>query len=199
MGRGYRSYCRRLRRNANSAFDVIGAIVMLAAIGVYALKWLIEAIVFLIVSILKVITFIVNSIQEHKRENKTPSSLPPYPSLEQIDAMNGEQFEAFVANMLVRSGYTNVSTTRASGDWGVDVVATMNGIVYALQCKRYDSAVGVSPIQEVYAGMKMYDADRAIVVTNSHFTSNAAALAAKLDVALWDRRTIESMMARKYR
>jgi hypothetical protein len=55
-----------------------------------------------------------------------------------IDGMEGHEFEYFCADILEKNGFTNVSVTRGSGDQGVDVLATKDGIKYAIQCKNYE-------------------------------------------------------------
>lgn len=58
----------------------------------------------------------------------------------------------------------------------------------------YSGSVGVSAVQEVFAGKSFYDCDEAIVVTNSYFTAPAINTANKLVVTLWDRtRLIEEL------
>ena len=44
-------------------------------------------------------------------------------SLDEIDAMEGHQFEHYTAAMLQFDGFEQVQVTQASGDYGVDVVA----------------------------------------------------------------------------
>ncbi|MBR2278759.1 MAG: restriction endonuclease [Eubacterium sp.] len=108
-------------------------------------------------------------------------------SLSVIDSMDGIDFENYSAKLLRSLGFRNVSVTKASNDYGVDVTAEKNGIRYAVQCKRYSHKVDNSAIQEVVAGKRYYNCDRAIVITNSYFTDNATELARINGVELWDR------------
>ena len=112
-------------------------------------------------------------------------------SFSYIDQMDGETFERFVGNMLVRRKYGSVRYTPVTGDFGVDII--LNGHV-AIQCKRSSKNLGIKPIQEVYTGMNHYGCNSAIVVTNAHFTKNAIQLANELNIALWDRNTLSGMM-----
>ncbi len=98
--------------------------------------------------------------------------------------MTGLEYEYYVAEYLSRHGYHGVRVTKASGDFGVDVIASKRGHKYAVQCKYYKSTLGLSPIQEAVAGMKVYHCDRAMVVTNSTFTSSAIKLARQNNVIL---------------
>lgn len=111
-----------------------------------------------------------------------------------IDQMDGHAFEEFTARLLAGIGYQNVVVTKASGDYGVDVVAEKDGVRWAFQCKRYNGSLGLKPIQEVYAGAKKYGAAKAVVVTNSSFTKNAQQLARGIGVELWDRGRLISAM-----
>ena len=107
--------------------------------------------------------------------------------MRKVDGMDGRDFEAWCADLLCKNGFVNVNVTPASNDQGVDIIATKDGVPYAIQCKRYSSDLGNTPIQEVFAGKQMYDCQVAAVMTNQHFTSGAKALASKTGVLLWDR------------
>lgn len=100
--------------------------------------------------------------------------------------MTGHDYEYVVADYLRSRGYHNVKVTKGSGDFGVDVIATKNGVKYAVQCKLYSSPVGVSAVQEVVAGKAYYGCKGAMVVTNSTFTAAAEKLADLNDVILLD-------------
>ena len=91
--------------------------------------------------------------------------------------MTGHDYEYVVAAYLRRHGYSGVTVTQGSGDYGVDVVAKKAGVRYAVQCKYYSKPVGQEAVREAVAGMAMYRCQRAMVVTNSTFTSAAEDLA----------------------
>lgn len=112
------------------------------------------------------------------------------------DYMTGEEFEEFCADILRGNGYTNVEVTKASGDHGIDVLASKDGLRYAIQCKRYSKAVGNKAVQEAYSGKAIYKADVAVVMSNMDFTSQAIDDARKLGVELWDRNKIYSLQKR---
>lgn len=113
-----------------------------------------------------------------------------------IDEMEGHRFEYFIAKVLRENGFKNVNVTKASGDYGVDITANKNNQKWAFQCKRYSSNLGLKPIQEIYAGAKKYEADKAVVFTNVYFTPNAQTLAKTLNVELWDRDTLAAMIGK---
>lgn len=100
--------------------------------------------------------------------------------------MNGHEYEYQVAKYLRGHGYTGVTVTKGSGDFGVDVIAHKSGHKYAVQCKYYSNPVGLGAVQEAVAGMAYYKCDRAMVVTNSTFTKAAYDLAQANNVLLLD-------------
>lgn len=120
---------------------------------------------------------------------------PMYPasSAKRSRNMSGMAFEQYVADRLRARGYHDVQFTPATGDYGVDILATKHGKVYAFQCKCYTGSVGVSAVQEVFSGSRKYQADRAVVITNSRYTPNARTLAGDLGVSLWDLEVLDSI------
>lgn len=111
-----------------------------------------------------------------------------------LDLMEGHEFEYFCAELLRRNGFQEVQVTRASGDYGIDILAEKEGITYAIQCKRYAAPVGVKAVQEAYAGRDYYDCMVGAVLTNQYFTTPAVEAARKLKILLWDRGYLETMM-----
>lgn len=111
-----------------------------------------------------------------------------------MDEMEGRDFELFCAKLLEEHGFSEVEVTKESGDYGIDILAQKDGISYAIQCKRYQSPVGVKAVQEAYAGRDYYDCMVGAVLTNQYFTAPAVEAAKKLKILLWDRGYLESMM-----
>ncbi len=58
---------------------------------------------------------------------------------EDMDLMEGHDFEYFCAELLQRSGFGDVEVTRGSGDYGVDILAEKDGVTYAIQSKCYSA------------------------------------------------------------
>lgn len=113
-----------------------------------------------------------------------------------IDGMDGHEFERFCADLLRKVGFSEVTVTPGSGDQGVDVLATKDGIKYAIQCKNYSSALGNTPVQEVTAGKQFYGCHVGVVMTNSTFTPGAIQLATATNVLLWDRRKLDELISK---
>lgn len=110
-----------------------------------------------------------------------------------MDEMEGRDFEYFCADLLEKQGFAEVEVTRGSGDFGVDILAEKDGVTYAVQCKRYQGAVGVDAVLRTYAGRDYYDCMVGVVMTNQYFTAPAVAAAEKLRILLWDRGYVDSM------
>lgn len=112
-----------------------------------------------------------------------------------IDTMRGEEFEEYVAELLRFQGYKTRMTPR-SGDYGVDIVASRDGVKTAVQIKRYTKKLDQKPIREAVTGMavRQYGCTKAMVVTNSTFTKAAAFLAAESGCDLVDREKLGEWM-----
>ena len=106
--------------------------------------------------------------------------------------MEGVEFEQYCAELLRNRGFIDVNLTKASGDFGVDILAEKDGVTYAIQCKRYADPVGVKAVQEAFAGREYYDRMVGAVLTNQYFTAPAVAAAKKLKILLWDRGYLDS-------
>ena len=123
-----------------------------------------------------------------------------------IDNMSGVEFEKWSSDLLKHLGYRNVRTTKATGDFGADIICSYNGGSAVVQCKRYEKTVGLKPVQEVLGAKTYYKANRMLVITNSHYSSGAIKLAQGAGVILWDRNSLINLMkkynrlyAREYR
>ena len=110
-----------------------------------------------------------------------------------LDEIEGHEFEYYCAELLKKRGFEEVSVTKGSGDYGVDVLAEKDGVTYAIQCKAYTAPVGVKAVQEAYAGREYYDRMVGAVLTNQYFTKPAVEAAKKLKILLWDRGYLDSM------
>lgn len=115
-------------------------------------------------------------------------------TIEELDVMNGHDFEYAVADLLFHNGYRDVTVTQSSGDFGIDILARRKNVKYAIQCKRYKNTVGVKAIQEAGLGTDFYHCDAAAVITNSTFTKQAVNLAKTTGVRLWDRTFLEGLI-----
>lgn len=107
-------------------------------------------------------------------------------SMEQIDEMEGFQFEEYCATILSDLGY-QTQLTKKSGDYGVDIILERSNEKIIVQTKRYSKKVSVRAIQEVSAARDFYGTYNAWVITNNYFTDSAKNLAQVNDIKLFDR------------
>lgn len=115
-------------------------------------------------------------------------------TIDEIDKMNGEEFEFFTAAVLKGCGFVIEEMTKTTGDYGADIIVSFAQIRIAVQCKRYSHPVGVKAVQEVISAMKHYNCEEAIVITNNYFTNQAEILAEDNEVvSLWDRNKLIQM------
>ena len=111
-----------------------------------------------------------------------------------FDNMDGHEFESFCATLLKQNGFKSVSVTKGSGDQGIDILATKDGIKYGIQCKCYSSEVGNKVVQEAFSGKTFYNQHVGVVLTNNYFTPSAKELADKNGIILWDRKRLLKMI-----
>lgn len=97
----------------------------------------------------------------------------------------GLDFEHWCAAEIEKQDWV-VTVSKASGDQGVDLIASRDSITVAVQCKRYNSPLGNKAVQEAYSGMRHYGADVAVVIGTGGFTRSAVELAGTTNVILLD-------------
>lgn len=112
--------------------------------------------------------------------------------LSHVDGMDGLVFEIYIANVLENQGYTNIELTEKY-DFGVDIIAVKDGIRWGIQVKRYSGLVKADAIRQVVTGLRVYDCDRAMVITNSIFSNVAVRLANSNECVLIDRSALARM------
>lgn len=112
--------------------------------------------------------------------------------LEAIQSLSGVEFEDYLYEVFKDMGYC-VQKTRATGDFGVDLLLESPGSKIAVQAKRYKKNVGFKAVQEVHTGMHYYDATEAWIVTTSSFSKQAIEGADKLGVQLIDASGISEL------
>lgn len=116
------------------------------------------------------------------------------PVVAPLDSLtDGYAFEAYIADLLLKNGYSKASPTQKSGDFGADVIAEKDGVRYAIQCKLYSQPVGNKAVGEILAGMQYYNCHVGVVATNNTFTKAAIEIAQKSNVLLWDRSVLLKM------
>ena len=114
--------------------------------------------------------------------------------LDEIDSLEGHEFEYYCAELLRKCRYINVSVTPGSNDQGADITAEKDSIKYAFQCKRVNSHLNNKCVQEISVGRAYYKCDIGIVLTNNYFNENAKMAASATGVLLWDREKLSFLL-----
>lgn len=114
-------------------------------------------------------------------------------SIKKVDKMTGIEFENFLLTHFKALG-CKAETTKASNDYGADLIIEYKRRRISIQAKRYHGTIGVKAVQEVIGSMAYYGTDYGLVITNSHYSKNAQELALANHVILWDRDVLICMM-----
>jgi restriction system protein len=180
---------RRRSSRRSSASASPAALAGLAALGAAtAYPWVALAIGLLALVALIIVWALRRSRQRRKREALLQVELAD------VDGMDPLAFEALVAALLNAQGF-QTKLTPATGDFGVDVVATNGTRRIAVQVKRYGRTVSADAMGEVLVGMPHYGCNECMVVTNSTFTRPAIEAAALHPCTLVDRRELARWLA----
>lgn len=109
-----------------------------------------------------------------------------------IDSMDGLEFEKYVASLLRINGFHKVSLTERY-DYGVDIIAEKGGVRWGIQTKRYTGLVMADAVRQVVTGLRIYNCDKAMVITNSTYSTVARRLADANDCVLIDRAGLKRL------
>lgn len=112
-------------------------------------------------------------------------------SLNNIDT--GAQFEQYLETIFKDLNY-KVKLNGKTGDQGADLILKVNDFVYVVQAKYYSSSLDNTPVQEVVGSLKYYNANQAVVVTNSIFTKGAINLAKANNVILINGKDLKKLV-----
>jgi restriction system protein len=119
--------------------------------------------------------------------------LAPDPRFGPIDNMQGPDFEKALVELFERMGYDQVC--RIGGfDKGADITFIDEGERVAVQAKRSSSNVGIDAVRQLVDGVRRYECNRGIVVTNAFFTLPAIECAEAWAVELWDRNSLAGFL-----
>jgi len=113
--------------------------------------------------------------------------------LEKIDQLNPYMFEHFVGMLFEAQGY-DVEVTSASRDYGADVIATSKNESLCIQAKLYSNKVSNDAVQQVYSAKDFYSCTKAVIVTNNRLTSSAMVTARTLNVEVYDREKLYTLV-----
>ncbi|MGO4456831.1 restriction endonuclease [Streptomyces sp. M-16] len=97
-------------------------------------------------------------------------------TLAEVDAMDGTQFEDFVADLCRRDGCTKVRRVGRTGDDGADVRGRLpDGRTMVIQCKRYNPKRKISngEVRNLLGSQVHFKAEVAVFVTTTYFSAPA--------------------------
>ncbi|MEU1852864.1 restriction endonuclease [Streptomyces sp. NPDC019990] len=122
--------------------------------------------------------------------------LTPEESAASYDDLTPEEFEEAIAALCERDGCSAVDVVGGAGDLGADVVAvTPDGRRIVIQCKHYGDShrVGSQDLQR-FGGtcFTVHEADVAVLVTTSDFTTPALEYAGRCGIVCVDRDLLEA-------
>lgn len=131
---------------------------------------------------------------QRRRERKRAKKL----SIDGVDAMDGHEFERYVAAMLERLGYS-VERRGGSRDFGADAIASRGSDRFVVQAKHRGpgGTVGPGPVQSTMGAKEHHNCNRSMVVTNRYFTEGAYEMAGSICV-LVDREDLADWIDQNY-
>lgn len=186
-----RYYKRRYRKQDDSIEGAVGIILIaiLAYIYTNSRNFMNQhpyvpalVIVLAVMIVLAIIGLVVRKAVQKKHQYDAIA-------LSAVDTMDGLEFERYLADLLKRRGYTDISLTEKY-DLGVDIIAKKDGVIWGIQAKRYSGSVKAEAIRQAYTALNRYHCNRAMVITNSVYSRQAKLLAADNNVVLIDRQTL---------
>jgi len=122
-----------------------------------------------------------------------------YSSTESIDihSLSGIEFESLCKKLLEKMNF-DVSTTKQSGDGGIDLVAYNHQPMlegkYIVQCKRYSGSVGEPIIRDLYGVVNSERANKGILITTGTFTKSAVEFSIGKQLELIDRAKLNQLL-----
>lgn len=96
--------------------------------------------------------------------------------MDRLKVMDGHQFEDFIAELLVKVGFS-VKKTALLDDAEVSLIATFDNpilpVKYIIQCKKWLGNVGHPEVKELYETIKNQKANGGAIIASSDFTERA--------------------------
>jgi Restriction endonuclease/GYF domain 2 len=106
--------------------------------------------------------------------------------------LDGYAFERATAEVLRKHQFTAM-VTRGSGDGGVDIEVTRNGLKGVVQCKAHINCVGPSVVRDLYGVIHHCGASFGIIVSRGGFTRGAADFARDKPILFLDTDDLIAM------
>ena len=182
---------KKQKSTADELWDIVGSLMALGTlflIGYVFIKtnsWLLTGVALVVALILSRGVWFIRDFFHNERLKRS--------GITEIDKMDGDVFEEYLEQLFKAQGYKAIKT-KASGDFGADVVIEKDNVRIVIQAKRKKDKVGLDAVQEVVAAKAYYKAQEAWVVTNSEYTPPAKKLAKSIGVKLFDREQLIGMI-----
>lgn len=175
---------KRKKRNGSEIIaSVLTLLLFYIAYKVFILSQSFTIVIIVATVYITLIAIISIVIRELRNEKISKSGI------NEIDKMDGKEFELFLALLFKKYGY-KTKVTKYQGDYGADLIIIKNRKSIAIQAKRYNSNVGIKAVQEIIGAKGYYKTNEAWVVTNSQYTQAAIQLARTNNVTLFDRKAL---------
>lgn len=181
---------RRKKKQADSLTELLAWLVILPAIYTW-LETTSFFLAFIVFIIPFVIIILILRIRKNRREQRLMQS-----GIYDIDKMKGVQFEQYLSVLFKSLGYES-TVTKASGDYGADLILIKNNKKIVIQAKRYSKNIGIRAVQEIRAAKDHYQANEAWVVSNQAYTRSAIELSKTSNVKLIGREQLIEMILQK--
>lgn len=116
-----------------------------------------------------------------------------------VNLLTGIEFENLCQVLLQKAGF-DVSTTKQSGDGGIDLVAYSHQAFlsgkYIVQCKRYTGGVGEPIVRDLYGVVMAERANKGILITTGYFSMSAIRFASDKNLELIDGERLTNLLAK---
>lgn len=189
------------RRRRNTEEDSIAGGIVAAAIFAYFLRGKIWAglvanpqyLTWIIIGASLTISLIIFGIWRvrlRSRENSYRRLLTDTARL-----LQPSQFEHYIETLLLSLGWSDVRRVGGSGDEGVDLYATKDGLRYVVQCKRYKDLVPPHYIRELYGTLQAKQLDRALLVTTGRVSWQTWEWIKDKPIEIWDGAQLGALIA----
>ena len=114
-----------------------------------------------------------------------------------LNELSGIEFENLCKNLLEKMNF-EVSTTKQSGDGGIDLIAYSHQPMlegkYIVQCKRYSGSVGEPIIRDLYGVVNSERANKGILITTGTFTKSAVEFSMGKQLELIDGEKLNQLL-----
>jgi len=115
-------------------------------------------------------------------------------AIEEIDQMEGKEFEVFLSKLYDAMGYYVELTPH--NDYGIDVLTIKDKIKTGIQAKCYGEGrtIGVEAVNEVCGGAGYWKVQKKMVITNRYFSKEALISAKSNNIEMIDRDGLQLLI-----